>query len=136
MEPLNVLLIEDDADDERLALRALRACGAPLIVRVARDGQKALDALGIGSEGAAAEVPDLVISDLKVPLLGGDEILRIVRGTQPLENVPYVVFSSSDLDSDVSRCLEAGASEYFKKPMDYGEFVSCVKGIATRYLAA
>jgi CheY-like chemotaxis protein len=132
-EPLTVLLIEDNAEDESLALRALRSCGLPLLVKVARDGALALTALGLG--GTDATVPDLVISDLKLPKLTGDEVLHRVRQKKELKNVPYVLFSSSDDRQDVQRCLKLGASAYATKPVDYEEYVDCVQSIARRWLS-
>jgi two-component system, response regulator len=136
-EPFTILLIEDDRDDEQLALRALRGCGLPLMVRVARDGERALQALGLdGSpEGLAMEAPDLVISDLKMPKLNGDEVLRIARTDDRLKDVPYVIFSSSDEPNGIERCRGYGVSEYMTKPVDFEQYIQRVRGIAQRWLA-
>lgn len=131
-EPLTVILIEDNAEDESLALRALRGCGLPLLVRVARDGALGLRALGL--DGTDVKAPDLVISDLKLPKLMGDEVLRRARQKESLRNVPYVLFSSSDDRQDIRRCLSYGASAYATKPIDYQEYVDCVQAIARRWL--
>ncbi|RYG47022.1 response regulator [bacterium] len=135
-EPLTVLLIEDNRDDEQLALRALRTCGLPLFVRVARDGEAALRALGLEGEPDERRysVPDLVISDLKMPKVNGDEVLRRARGEERLREVPYVVFSSSDEEDDVRRCLECGATAYCVKPVDFQVFLRCATEIARHWL--
>ena len=134
-DPLNIILIEDNAEDESLALRALRGSHLPLIVRVARDGEHALRVLGL-SDGAPSEakIPDLVISDLKLPKLMGDEILLRARREERLKNVPYVLFSSSDDRQDINRCLRLGASGYETKPIDFGDYIDCVRGIVHRWL--
>ncbi|MGV3618859.1 MAG: response regulator [Fimbriimonas sp.] len=134
--PFTILLIEDDRDDEQLALRALRGCGLSLVVRVARDGERALHALGLdGSpEGLAMEAPDLVISDLKMPKLNGDEVLRLARADERLKSVPYVVFSSSDEPNGIERCHSYGVSEYTTKPVDFELYIQRVRGIAQRWL--
>jgi two-component system response regulator len=134
--PLNILLIEDNPEDESLALRALRGCDLPLTVRVARDGEHALRALGLSGGGhrSKSKVPDLVISDLKLPKLMGDEILRKARADERLQNVPYVLFSSSDDRQEVQRCLRMGANAYSTKPIDFGEYVDCVRSIVYRWL--
>lgn len=136
-ESLTVLLIEDNPDDERLALRALRTCGLSLVVRVAHDGEQALKALGLdgSSEGGEDAVPNLVISDLKMPKLNGDEVLRRARADARLRDVPYVLFSSSDEAEDVRRCLDGGATAYCAKPVDFREYVDCAAMIARRYLS-
>jgi DNA-binding response OmpR family regulator len=126
-EPINVLLIEDDHDEERLALRALQRCGVNMIVKVARDGASALEALRLYA-------PDLVISDLKLPMLNGDEVLRRARSDSYPHRTPYVMFSSSDEAQDRHRCLAAGADDFITKPVDYTEYQECVRGIIQRWL--
>ena len=116
-EPATVLLIEDTLDDERLALRALQRLDPPLLVKVARDGQAALRALGL--DGTTRRRPDLVLCDLKLPKVNGDEVLRLARAEESLQGVPFVMFSSSDEPTDVARCTEYGASEYATKPVDF-----------------
>lgn len=137
-EPLTVLLMEDSLDDERLALRALRSCGLPLCVRVARDGEQGLRALGLlgPSDDRGSRAPDLILSDLKMPRFNGDEVLRLARAEGRLRHVPYVIFSSSDDVSDVARCLELGASDYCTKPVGFEEYVECVGAITRRWLSA
>lgn len=134
-EPLNVLLIEDAEDDERLTLRALRTSGVPMLVRVARDGEQAVRALGLGGVEADLPAPDLVISDLKVPKRRGDEVLVLAREETRLLDVPYVVFSSSDDPNEVSRCLDLGADAYVTKPIDFEDYQERVHGIVSQWLA-
>jgi len=135
-EPLTVLLIEDTRDDEQLALRALRGCGLPLLVRVARDGEKALQSMGLDGAGANPHrrLPDLIISDYKMPKLSGDQVLAQARASEALRDIPYVMLSSSDDRSDVARCLALGASAYVVKPVDFTEYIECVRRITQRWL--
>ncbi len=128
-----VLLIEDVMDDERIALRILRRIDPTLTVTVARDGQAALQALGLdGEEGGSR--PDLVLCDLKLPKVSGDEILRQARADVRLRDVPFVVFSSSDEPIDVARCSAYGASEYAVKPVDYHAYGERIAAIVGRHL--
>lgn len=127
-----VFLLEDSADDERLAIRALRVCGIPVSVEVARDGEEGWEKL-LHLRAAPAR-PDLVLSDLKMPKLGGDEVLRRVRADGRLKDLPFVVFSSSDEPGDVQRCLALGASAFIRKPVDFGEYISCMREVAERWL--
>ena len=135
--PFTLLLIEDTPDDEMLALRALRSCGLPLFVRVARDGPGARRALGLDDEPGTADcqVPDLVLSDLKIPGYGGDEVLRRARADARFAHVPYVIFSSSSEPEDVVRCLAFGASAYAQKPVGFQEYIECVGSLARWSLA-
>ncbi len=133
-EPATILLVEDTLDDERLALRALQRVEAPLMVKVARDGQAALHALGLEGD-RSRRTPDLVLCDLKLPKVGGDEVLRRVRADERLSGVPFVVFSSSDEPADVARCSGYGASEYAVKPVDYTAYGERVRRIVERHLS-
>ena len=130
-EPRSVLLVEDTLDDESLVLRALRGCERPLEVRVARDGMEARAALGLGNEGGTAKesAPDLVISDLKLPGLDGQELLRLVRKDAGLTRVPFIIYSSSDQPTDVARCMGDAADAYVQKPVGYDEFIRCLRSV-------
>lgn len=133
--PFNLLLLEDDRDDEELALRALRESGLPLCVRVARDGECALRVLGLtGCAVAIARMPDLVLSDYKMPKVDGPEVLRLMRGDEGLCKVPFVVLSSSDDTKGIDRCLALGASAYHVKPIDFDGYLACVREIPRRWL--
>ncbi len=136
-EPLKVLLIEDVRDDERLALRAIRRCRVPVLVRVARDGEWALRLLGIDGAHRRSPlwIPDLVISDLKMPKLHGDEVVRLVRAEERLRDVPFVMFSSSDDPADIQRCLALGANDYVTKPLEFATYAERVSEIADRWLS-
>lgn len=135
--PARVLLIEDSLDDERLALRALRGCEGTLSVRVARDGLLARRLMGLDEEPGASEreAPDLVISDLKMPGLDGRELLCLVRESPCLRHVPYVLFSSSNDLEDVRRCLGCGADAFVQKPVDYGDYLDCLRRVVPWALA-
>ncbi|RYG34977.1 response regulator [bacterium] len=116
MEP-RVLLVEDNADDERLTLRALRRVNPQLSVDVARDGQEAL--------GRIREFPDLysvVLLDLKLPKLNGIEVLQAIRENPATARQIVVVLTSSDEPSDVKACYQKFANSYVRKPVDFEEF--------------
>jgi CheY-like chemotaxis protein len=136
-QPPIVLLAEDSLDDERLALRAMRQSGLPLVVRVARDGEAALRALGLDgkSEVGRHRPPDLIVTDLKMPMVNGDEVLRLARAEARFVQTPIVVFTSSDEAADRERCQRLGASEFLSKPVDYVAYVDCVRSLVHRWLA-
>ena len=130
--PASVLLVEDSDDDAALALRALRNCERPLAVRVARDGLHARQTLGLGESlpRDGRRVPDLVISDLKLPGLDGATLLRLVREDESLAALPFLVYSSSDEPSDVARCLSLGADAYYTKPIGFLPFLEGLRSVA------
>src|SRR5688572_4686867 len=97
-EPKTILLVEDNADDEQLTLRAMRQSEVPNIIRVARDGAEALDHL-YGPN--ATRLPDLILLDLKLPKVSGLEVLQRIRSEEKTKSLPIVVLTSSDEERDI-----------------------------------
>src|SRR5688572_684366 len=119
-EPL-VLHVEDNADDEMLVKRAMRAGVPPNNLISARDGREAHGYLFEQKLlGGLTEyrLPDLIILDLKLPIMGGIEILEKIRSTDDTKQIPVVVLTSSDEAKDIERCYQLGVNSYVPKPVD------------------
>lgn len=124
-----ILLIEDNASDEKLTLHALKNCGVANDVVVRRDGAAALAyLLGDGAE-PAGRLPTVVLLDLKLPKLDGLEVLREIRAHERTKLLPVIVLTASKQDEDVTRCYELGANAYVRKPVDFEQFVTAVRAI-------
>ncbi|MCC6575621.1 MAG: response regulator [Planctomycetes bacterium] len=128
----NILLVEDSRDDEELVLLALRQAGISADVAVARDGEQAVARLGNAAEMAAMR---MVLLDLKVPKLNGFEVLKRIRANDATRRLPVVVFTSSDVRSDIERAYELGANCYVCKPVDFVEYSDVVQQIGRFWLA-
>lgn len=116
---VDVLLVDDDRDEVDVALRALQRSGVDASVAVARDGQEALEALGLEGDGEVrAPWPAVVLLDLKMPRVDGLEVLRRIRAADAIADVPVVVLSSSDREADVERCYALGANSFVVKRHD------------------
>ncbi len=129
MDKKLILLVEDNPDDEFLALRALRRQGMDNVV-VARDGEEALAYLfGTGSpgNGGAPLEPAFILLDLKLPKINGIEVLRVLRNDERTGRIPVIVISSSREECDLSRCHELGVLSYLTKPVDGGEIVDILE---------
>lgn len=132
-EPKTILLVEDNADDEQLTLRAMRQSDVPNIIRVARDGAEAIDALfGHGGNG---RLPDLVLLDLKLPKVSGLEVLQRIRSDERTRTLPIVVLTSSDEERDILESYNLGANSYIRKPVDFDEFIDAVRQLGLYWLA-
>ena len=131
--PPLLLLVEDSSDDVRVTLRTLTRNFPDLTVEVARDGLEALEALGLDGT-RSSRAPDLVLCDLKMPRVAGDELLRRMRADARLAHVPVVVFSSSGERADVERCEACGVSEYATKPIGFEAFERSLVDLVTRHL--
>jgi CheY-like chemotaxis protein len=132
-----ILLIEDNIDDERLTLRALRRNNIMNEVVVACDGQEAIDYLfGSGSfTGRDMTVmPAVVILDLKLPRLSGLEVLKRIRANEQTRRIPVVVLTASEDQTQVEASYALGANSYIHKPTDPGEFSEMILQVAMYWL--
>jgi two-component system response regulator len=132
-----ILLVEDNADDEALTLRALRKNNIRNDVVVARDGVQAMDYLfGQGAhEGRDTSVlPQLVLLDLNLPKVGGLEVLQKIRGDERTKRLPVVILTSSKEERDLLDGYERGANSYVRKPVDFTEFADAVRQLGLYWL--
>jgi CheY-like chemotaxis protein len=132
-----ILLIEDNIDDERLTLRALRRNNIMNEVVVACDGQEAIDYLfGTGSFAGRdlSVMPAVVILDLKLPRLSGLEVLKRIRNTDHTKRLPVVVLTSSDDESQVDESYRLGANSFIQKPTDPSDFSEMILQVAMYWL--
>jgi len=132
-----VLLIEDNTDDERLTLRALRKNNIMNEVVVAYDGQEALDYLfGTGSYAGRdmAVMPAVVICDLKLPKLSGFEVLKQIRANGTTKATPVIVLTSSDDEAQIEECYRLGANSYIRKPNDPVEYSDMILQLGMYWL--
>ncbi|MGC4046462.1 MAG: response regulator [Armatimonas sp.] len=125
-----VLLVEDSVHDIELALEVFSEESIAEEVVVVKDGQQALDFLQSASEedktGAA---PILVMLDLKLPKVGGLEVLRRIKSDPGLHDIPIVMFTSSREESDLKHSYALGANAYVVKPIDFEDYIRAVRSL-------
>lgn len=132
-----ILLVEDNANDETLALRALTKSGLVNEVVVARDGSEALDFLfcaGLHAHRSLADVPALVLLDLNLPKIGGLDVLRRIRGDERTKLLPVCILTSSDEERDLLDGYKSGANSYVRKPVEFTAFASAVQQLGLYWL--
>jgi two-component system, response regulator len=115
MDSFTVLLVEDNADDEFLASWVLQKAGIQHL-SVARDGSEALDIL-YGSNRSPGTVPDLLILDLRLPKIGGIELLGRIRADARTMALPVLIVSSSEDPGDRESCRQLGIIDFVSKPL-------------------
>jgi CheY-like chemotaxis protein len=138
MKIRTLLLVEDNPQDEKLTLRALRSVNCANQVAVVRDGQQALDYLFQQGEFASLrgqDPPAAVILDIGLPRLSGLDVLARLRSDSRTRSLPVVILTSSDEDRDRLRSYEIGANSFVRKPIDFGEFASTVARLGIYWLA-
>jgi two-component system, response regulator len=137
MGQATILLVEDNADDETLTLRALKKNNIKNDIVVARDGVEALDYLfGTGAhQGRDLSVmPHVILLDLKLPKIDGLEVLRRVRSEPRTKLLPVVILTSSNEEQDRIRGYGLGANSYIRKPVDFSQFIEAVRQLGLYWL--
>jgi two-component system, response regulator len=138
MRSEKILLVEDNPDDEALALRALKRSAPVEEVVVARDGVEALDylfATGPYADRDGSVMPSLVLLDLKLPRIDGLEVLRRMRADERTRLVPVVVLTSSAEEQDLIDGYGLGANSYVRKPVDFARFTRAVEQLKLYWLS-
>jgi len=137
MDDKVILLVEDNADDEALTLRALKKNNIKNDVVVAHDGVEALDYL-LGAGGPAGRpphpMPQVVLLDLKLPRVDGLEVLRRLRTDPRTRLLPVVILTSSKEERDLVSSYSLGANSYVRKPVDFAEFTEAIRQLGLYWL--
>jgi two-component system response regulator len=136
-DEIEILLVEDNADDVELCLHALRKEKLSNRIHVARDGEEALDFLfsrGKHSGRPPEQLPKLVLLDLKLPKVDGIQVLREVKNSPLTRCIPVVVLTSSREERDLVNSYQLGVNSYLQKPVDFEEFRTIVKQVGLYWL--
>jgi len=132
-----ILLVEDNADDIELTLRAFAKNNILNRIVVARDGAEALDyvfARGAHAGRDPRDAPAVILLDLKLPKLDGLEVLRQVRADPDIGLVPIVILTSSREEQDRIRSYSLGANSYVQKPVDFDRFSEAARQLGLYWL--
>lgn len=132
-----ILLVEDNADDEALALRAFNKMNIYNEIVIARDGAEALDYLFGEGSYTGRDVscqPAVVLLDLKLPKIDGLEVLKRVRANPVTQILPVVILTSSREEQDLVAGYMSGANSYVRKPIDFNEFLKAVGQLGVYWL--
>lgn len=132
-----ILLVEDNASDEKLALLAFKKAGVSCDIAVARDGADALDYLLSAGKHAGrdpARRPAVVLLDLQLPRISGFDVLREIRAHEVTRLLPVVVLTASREDQDLVRSYTLGANAYVRKPVDFVEFTETARTLGAFWL--
>ena len=137
LESKMILLVEDNADDEELTIRALRKNNIGNKIHVTRDGAEALDFLfceGNYADRDPNEMPQVTLMDLKLPKVDGLEVLRRLRADERTRMLPIVILTTSMEEQDVIDGYQLGANSYVRKPVDFNEFLEAARHLGLYWL--
>lgn len=135
--PVEILLVEDNMNDAELSLYALRKFKIANHIHHARDGAEALDYI-FGSQGeldlTPAQLPRLILLDLKLPKVDGQEVLRKLKSNELTRTIPVVVLTSSREERDILESYNLGVNSYIVKPIDFEQFTQAVRDVGLYWL--
>jgi CheY-like chemotaxis protein len=137
MKIKTILLVEDNPSDIDLTKRALANANIANELIVAEDGQEALDYLfGIGHYAGrdAAPLLAVILLDLKLPKVGGLEVLKRIRANAQTKRLPVVILTSSQEEQDIAAGYDLGANSYIRKPVDFTQFAEAIKILGLYWL--
>ncbi|MYU01099.1 MULTISPECIES: response regulator [unclassified Streptomyces] len=129
VQPIEVLLVEDDPGDELMTREAFEDNKIRNTLHVVRDGQEALDFLYRRGDHPDAPRPDLVLLDLNLPKYDGRQVLEQIKGDPELSLIPVVVLTTSSAEEDILRSYKLHANAYVTKPVDLDQFIAAVRQI-------
>ena len=134
VEPLELLLVEDNPGDVRLTVEALREGRVYNKIHMVDDGVEALAFLRREGRYANAHRPDLILLDLNLPKKDGREVLAEIKADKSLKLIPVVVLTTSEAEQDILRAYNLHANCYVTKPLDLDQFMSVLKSIENFWL--
>ncbi len=132
-----ILLVEDSPDDVELTLRAFRRSKILNEIVVAADGVEALDyvfATGAHAGRDPGATPEVILLDLKLPKIGGLEVLRRLRADERTRRIPVVVLTSSNEERDILSSYDLGANSFVRKPVDFAQFAEAARQLGMYWL--
>jgi chemotaxis family two-component system response regulator Rcp1 len=130
-EPIEILLVEDNPGDARLAAEALKENKVRNNLYHVKDGVEAMEFLRRRGEYAGAPVPDLILLDLNLPRKDGREVLAEIKDDPELRLIPVVILTTSAAERDLVKTYDLHANAYVIKPIDLDQFIEVVQAIET-----
>lgn len=135
--PVELLLVEDNPEDLELTLLALTEARLSKHIQIARDGPEALDFLfceGNFATRSTKDAPKVIFLDLKLPKIGGLEVLRRIKNDPRTKTIPVVALTSSKEERDVIESYQLGVNGYVVKPVHFDDFTRAVRDLGLYWL--
>ena len=129
MQPIEILVVEDNPGDQQLTVEALRDARILNRIHAVDNGADALAFLRREGQYANAPRPTLIFLDLNLPKISGHDLLAIMKADEDLKSIPVVVMSSSDNQAEVNRAYDEQVSSYIVKPLDLDQYFAAIRAV-------
>ena len=129
IDEIEILIVEDNASDAEMTIRALKKNGLTNKILHLKDGAEALEFIFAVGNYAGREIenkPKVILLDLKMPKVTGTEVLRAIKSDERTRKIPVVILTSSKEDPDIQECYDLGVNSYVVKPVDFDEFQKAI----------
>ncbi len=129
-----ILLVEDDPGDQELTRRALKHETLNIDLRIANDGEQAIDYLfrqGEFENPESSPPPDLILLDLNMPKKNGREVLAELKQNSRVSRIPVVILTTSEQEADILRTYDLGCNSYIQKPVEIEQFICSVRKLGS-----
>lgn len=134
MNPINVLLVEDNPDHAEMTKESLEDGNASLHVHWVKDGQEVIDFLNKKGTFSNSSRPDLILLDINLPKLSGIEVLKKIKEDEQLRLIPVIMLTTSDRREEVLNCYRIGVNSFITKPVKFKEFRDKIKSLKLYWL--
>jgi CheY-like chemotaxis protein len=131
---IDILLVEDNAGDARLAQEALRESKIRNTLYHVSDGVEAMGFLNKQGKYEQVPRPGLILLDLNLPRMDGREVLAVIKNDKNLKRIPVVILTTSSDEADIFKSYNLHANCYITKPFDLDQFIQVVKSIEDFWL--
>ena len=135
MQPIHILLVEDNEGDIFLTKEALENSKLYVNLSVVRDGKEAIDFLKKEGNYTTVKEPDLLLLDLNLPKKNGFEVLQFIKQDTQLLNIPVIILSTSSAEKDINKCYANYANYYITKPLEVENLFTVISKIENFWLS-
>jgi two-component system response regulator len=137
LDPVDILIVEDNINDAEFTVRTLKKQNLANKIIVVEDGAEALDFIycrGIYSHRTDLRLPKVIFLDLKLPKVSGLEVLKEIKSNMETKKLPVVILTSSKEDPDIKDAYELGANSYIVKPVAFDAFLHAITNAGLYWL--
>jgi CheY-like chemotaxis protein len=129
VQPIRLLMAEDDKEDQLLVRKAFEASHLANEMDIVENGEELLDYLNKRGPYAGKRLPDLILLDLNMPRKDGREALEEIKSDSRFHQIPIVVLTTSSADEDIVRSYDLGVNSYIEKPVTFGKLVEVIRAL-------